>query len=172
VTDLEHNRWYAIQTRPRIEADVHHRLKQREYETFFPQILEKRSWSDRVKAIAVPAFPGYVFIRYNRSNRQTILAVPGVSAIVSFGHRPAPVDNAEIESLRILFTSKQPVFSSQFIRCGEKVRVCGGLLDGVTGTLVRREGRQYVAVSVTLLNSSVIVKVEEDQIRPFTEFAC
>jgi transcriptional antiterminator RfaH len=166
VIDLEHNRWYAVHTRPRVEADVHHRLEQYGYQTFFPQILEKRNWSDRVKAIAVPAFPSYVFLRYDHSNRQRILSLPGVCAIVSFGHKPAPVDDEEIESLMIVFKSKQPVFPSQFIHCGEKVRVCDGLFEGVTGTLVKREGHQYIAVSVALLESSVIVKVEEHQIRP------
>ena len=57
--------WYALYVRPRFEKLVHYQLAEKGYETFFPTYISRRKWSDRVKSLCLPLFPGYVFCRFD-----------------------------------------------------------------------------------------------------------
>src|SRR5690348_1031085 len=82
--------WFAIAIKPQHERAVQEGLDQKGLETFLPLYWATRRWSDRVKRLQLPLFPGYVFCRFDCSVRTPILRTPGVRAIVSFGNDPLP----------------------------------------------------------------------------------
>jgi len=75
-------------------------LQARGYESFLPVYASQRRWSDRVKEIELPLFPGYVFCQFNPLNRLPILSVPGIVHVVGVGKTPVAVDEAEIAALQ------------------------------------------------------------------------
>src|SRR2546425_463252 len=54
--------WYAIQLRPRCEKFVAVQLRNKGYEEYLPMYRSRRRWSDRVKEIQLPLFPGHIVI--------------------------------------------------------------------------------------------------------------
>src|ERR1700689_2827621 len=64
--------WFAVRTRPRHEKVVTKQLELTGVETFLPLCSQVRSWSDRRKVIALPLFPGYVFVRTPRSTQSRV----------------------------------------------------------------------------------------------------
>src|SRR5437763_1498810 len=94
--------WYAIATRPRHERTVHQQLVRKNIESFLPTVPRWSRWTDRLKRIDWPLFSGYCFARFVSDDALPILKCAGVVRIISFGGRPAPIDDREINNLRLL----------------------------------------------------------------------
>src|SRR5215475_11326606 len=92
--------WYALNVRTRFEKVVARNLKSKGYEEFLPVFRRSNHWSDRVKELELPLFPGYVFCRFNPFDRLPILTIPGVNGVVGFGKRLLPVDEDELHAVR------------------------------------------------------------------------
>ncbi|MGA9886725.1 MAG: transcription termination/antitermination NusG family protein, partial [Candidatus Acidiferrales bacterium] len=57
--------WFALQVRTRQEASVAQQLNGQGYERFLPLYKVRKRWSDRIKEVNAPLFPGYLFCRFN-----------------------------------------------------------------------------------------------------------
>src|SRR5690242_12383861 len=92
--------WYALQVRTGMEKLASAGLRGKGYEEFLPLYRTQRRWSDRVKEIEVPLFPGYLFCRFDPLDRLIpVLSTPGVSRIVAAGKAPIPVAEEEMEAV-------------------------------------------------------------------------
>lgn len=58
--NVEHP-WYAVRVKPRFERVVCQNLAAKGFVSFLPTYKERRRWSDRVRLVELPLFPGYVF---------------------------------------------------------------------------------------------------------------
>lgn len=157
--------WYAIVVKPQAERAVEAALAQKSYETFFPAIASERRWSDRVKRVDLPLFPGYVFCRFDASRRLPVMTTPGVRQIVGFGREAAPVDEAELAALRRALESGAPLKSCEYLVRGDRVEVTDGPMRGLCGWLLETKGNCRVVISVELLQRSVSVEIDRDRIR-------
>ena len=152
--------WFALQTRSRYEHFVAAMLSDKGYEPFLPVYTCRRRWSDRIKEFELPLFPGYLFCRFDPSNRLPILTTPGVIQVVGVGKKPVPVDDSEITAIQILMGSGLPGRPWAFLQVGQRVRIERGPLTGVEGILTGFRGRYRLVLSVTLLQRSVAVEAE------------
>ncbi len=152
--------WYALTTKPRHEKAAALALGAKGVEAFLPLYRARHRWSDRVKNVQLPLFAGYVFGRFSNAERARILATPGVTSIVGFGNRPAPVSPQEIESIRAMVASGLPLGPWPFLKEGQRVRIEAGPLCGVEGVLLQIRDAWRVVVSVELLQRSVAAEVD------------
>jgi transcription antitermination factor NusG len=161
--------WFALQVRSRYENIVTAHLGGMGYESFLPLYLCRRRWSDRFKEIECPLFPGYVFCRFNALDRFPILIIPGVSLIVGMGKTPVPIDEAEIAAIQAAVKSGLPSQPWPFIQIGQRVRIEHGPLCGLEGMLLDFRGQHRLVLSVTLLQRSVAVQVEDAWVTPIPQ---
>jgi len=150
--------WFALQTRCRYESFVAKQLAHKGYEILLPLYECRRRWSDRIKELELPLFPGYVFCRFNPLVRLPILMTPGVIQVVGIGRSPVPVDDAEIAAIQTAVQSGLPRQPWPFLQIGQRVRVECGPLCGLEGILVDFKGRHRLVLSMTLLQRSVAVE--------------
>ena len=80
--------WYALQVACQKEKVVTSALSQKGYECFLPLYSKRSVWSDRVKVLSAPLFPGYVFSRFDAQFRMPVVVTPNVRAIVGNGKVP------------------------------------------------------------------------------------
>jgi len=160
--------WYALHVRPRFENAVETQLGGKGYEVFLPTYVSKRRWSDRVKTIVKPLFPGYVFCRFNVGTRLPILTTPGVNSIVGIGKPPVPVDPEEIFAIRSVINSGVTSFPCDYIRDGELVQIESGPLEGLVGIVQRTKSSDRLVVSLTLLMRSVAVEIDRSWVKRVT----
>lgn len=153
--------WYALRVRSRHEDVVAMHLRARGYDSFLPLYKSRRPWSDRFKEIELPLFPGYVFCRFDPLNRLPILTVPGIVHVVGVGRTPIAIDEAELAAIQAAVESGLPRQPWPFLEIGHKVRIERGPLCGVEGILLGFRGHQRLVLSVTLLQRSVAVQVDE-----------
>lgn len=158
--------WYAICVKPNFEQTTSSCLSAKGYEHFVPTYRVRRKWSDRVKEIQRPLFPGYVFCRFPESNRLPVMTTTGVRSIVAFGRQLAAVDDSEIESIRAILNSQLEAQPWPFLQTGRKIEVCDGPLRGVEGIVVETKNGSRLVASITLLQRAVSVEIERAWVRP------
>ena len=158
--------WFALLVKSQHEKSVASALHGKGYEQFLPLYNVNRRWSDRIKQLALPLFPGYVFCRFDLNKRLGILVTPGVLQVIGAGKVPLPVDDREIEALRSIVKSGLQAEPWPFVRVGQRVRIERGSLEGVEGILLAIKRPYRLVVSVTLLQRSVAVELDQDWATP------
>lgn len=162
--------WYALHVRSNFERAVSLTLQEKGYEFFLPTYRVERNWSDRVKCIDVPLFPGYVFCRLDISARLPVLTTPGTLRIVGYGNTPAPLADSEIEAVCAVVKSNLPYQPWPSLAPGQRVLVERGPLAGVEGVMIEARRQLRLLISVELLHRSVAVEIDSTWVRPISNF--
>jgi transcription termination/antitermination protein NusG len=153
------NRWFAIRVKSNREHVCANSLSGRGYEVFLPDHKHPTVRKTAVK----PLFPGYLFCRFDYERRLPVLTVSGIVHIVGTGKMPQPIEDDEIAAIRILVKTGLPLDVNRPYTVGEKVRINGGPLAGITGIVIgfqaQRNSQPTLIVSITLLQRSVAVAI-------------
>jgi transcription antitermination factor NusG len=152
--------WFALRVKPNHEKPVAAALRGKGLQEFLPLLRSRRQWSDRVKIMDMPLFPGYLFCRLNLEDRMPLLSTPGFLYLVGIGRNPEPVDESEILSIRSVLRSGFPVTPWPSLMVGQKVQLKHGPLRGLEGVLTKIANQHRIYVSVTLLKRSISVEVD------------
>jgi len=90
------------------------------YEWFLPLLQSRRRWSDRVKEVDAPLFPGYLFCRFNPNDRLPILKTPGVTQIVGYNHVPILLMNRRSQRFAGWLLLVYPIFHAPIWKLGAR----------------------------------------------------
>jgi transcription antitermination factor NusG len=169
VTHISGLSWFALNTKFRYEDYVGKQLSAKGYEILLPVYRCRRRWSDRMKNLELPLFPGYLFCRFDANDRLPILMTPGMIQVVGFGKTPVPVEDSEIVALQRTLSSDLRREPWPYLQIGEKVRVECGALQGVEGILLSVKGGHRLVLSITLLQRSVAVELNSAWVAPIAQ---
>ena len=158
--------WYALRVRPRLEKQVSANLSAKGYELFLPLYKRKSHWSDRIKTLEVPLFPGYLFCQFDVAKRLPILQTPGVISVVGIGKCPEPIDVVEIDAVRAVVSSGVTYQPHPYLTVGDAVRVEHGALTGLVGLITQVKNDFRLIISVNLLMRSVSVEIDRSWVDP------
>ena len=150
--------WYALQTRARFERKICRQVEGKGHEAYVPVTRERRRWSDRSQTIELPLFPGYVFVRSvsEPADRLAILQTSGAYGFVTFQGVIAGIPDWQIKDLQRIEAQNTACSPYPFLRSGQRVRVCGGSLEGLEGIFVNERGGKLV-ISIEPMQRSVAV---------------
>lgn len=162
--------WFALTVGPSHERRAERCLQNQGFEAYLPVYRVRRQWSDRVKNLDTPLFPGYVFCRFAYEDRLRVLSSPGVRSVVTTGKDPAPVAEDELSAVRSLLASGRPLLPWPYLRIGQRVTIRDGRFALLRGVIVRAKDSWRVVISVDALNCSVSIEVDADQVAP--EIGC
>jgi transcription antitermination factor NusG len=160
--------WFAVKVKPKHEKSVSKILEYKGLEAFLPLFQARRRWSDRIRELQLPLFPGYVFSRFNPSRPAPILSTPGVYDVVRFGRTLAALDPLEITALQNLISSGLPSEPWPHLELGQVVEIEDGPLKGCKGVVVEFKKLPRLVLSVTLLRRSVLVELDRNWVRSIT----
>ena len=151
--------WFAAYTKHQHEKRAADLLAKKGVETFLPTYRDVRRWNDRMKALILPLFPCYLFVRTVADQKLDILKTPGIFHLVESDGRACAIPDEEIAALQklVLNESIQP---HAFLNSGDRVRIVGGALAGIEGILVRIKNHHRVVVSIELLRKSLAVEID------------
>jgi len=156
--------WYALHTRHQHEKMVDHILTNKGFNTFLPLYATTHNWKDRTKALSLPLFPCYVFLKGGIQRRLQILTTPGIYGLVSSAGQPAAIPDIEIDAIRRVLESGTRVEAYPFLKCGNWVRVKCGPLTGIEGILVRKKNISRLVLSVEILGTAASIEVAAFQV--------
>ncbi len=161
--------WYCLHTEPRQEAKVAHLLRRDlGLEVFAPRIRFRRLRAGRTLWTTEALFPSYLFARFDYSERRRqVNACRGVSRIVRFGDRPAPVEGAAMRELRALVHDHVTVEVQVEPQPGSEVVIAGGSLGGLRVLVTRLIPRDNASLFLfEMLGSAREVEVERQRVFP------
>ena len=162
----EASSWHAVRVRPRCEKIAASAIHCKDYEAFLPLYRKQSQWSDRIKDVDLPLFPGYVFCRGDFSRRPRLITTPGVIGILNFGGIPATIADVEIEAIKAVLRAGFSAEPWPYLHEGQRVRVNAGALAGVEGILVRTKSDCRIVLSVEALCRSVAVEIHRECVTP------
>jgi transcription antitermination factor NusG len=137
-------------------------LQLRGYSPYCPTQQELRRYSDRMKVVSVPLFPGYLFCQFDAQQKLPIVSTPGVDYILG-ANGPVAVEETELESIRRM--AEAGAQAQPYLVRGQRVRVSHGALEGIEGILSRdAKGAEKLVVSIKLLNQSVSLHIDRSAV--------
>jgi transcriptional antiterminator NusG len=166
VRDGSDSRWFALRVRSGCEKIVENAARNKGFEVCLPLYRCRHRWSDRVKTLELPLFPGYIFCNLNPEYRLPLLTIPAALYLVGVGKTPVPIDDGEISAIRAATESILPTEPWPFLEAGQRVVLEDGPLAGLEGLLIDNRKQQRLVVSVSLLMRSVAVEIEREWVRP------
>ena len=153
--------WFAIETRHRFEKKVVAQLAGKGFQVFLPLLAEHHQWSDRLKKISIPLFPGYAFVHLDQSKNSSraVLRTAGLIRFVSFGGIVAAIPRKQIDDQRLLLQEKGQFSLHPFVQTGQRVRIRNGCLRGLEGILLKRE-KEKLIISIQSIQRSLAIEIQ------------
>jgi transcriptional antiterminator RfaH len=161
--------WFSIHTAPRQENKVAQVLQRElELEVFAPRIRFRRMRSGKPHWTTEALFPGYLFARFDYfERRRQINALPGVTNIVHFGERPAPIADPVMAELRALVHDGETIEVAADPQPGSEIVISAGPMAGLRALVTRvLPARQRIAILLELLGGPREVEIERDRVLP------
>ena len=162
-------KWFALYTKPRQEFKAVINLEAKSIEYYLPTITIKKQWKDRKKKILEPIMRGYIFIHVNEKERLISLQNSSIVRTVCFQGKPAVIPEWEIENLKKFLSESRDFIVSNKIEIGAKVKIIEGPFSNVVGVVTGSQEDRWLAVSIELLNRSVLVRLPQESVIKFLE---
>lgn len=144
------NPWRVLHVVANHEKRVAQHLTARSLEHYLPLYAVRSKWTDRVVDLERPLFTGYVFVRFAREARISVVSAPGVLRLLGSGIGET-VSADEIERIRTGLLSGCILRPHPTVSVGEVVRVHRGVFEGVEGivTELRQQCKVIIALAAT-----------------------
>jgi len=146
-TKQEFPQWRVLHVLHNREKKVALHLRNHSIEYFLPLYTERSRWSDRTVMLERPLFPGYLFGRFARAERRSVISSPGVLRILG-NEEGNTVEHVEIERIRTAISDGHVLRPSSPIWPGIRVRVINGVFTGTEGMVTELRSNCKVIISM------------------------
>ena len=156
-------KWYILYTMPQHEKKVATLFQKKGWDYYLPLVKRKRQWSDRVKIVEFPLFPGYIFTHINWfTQRVPILEFPGALQYVRKEGAPAVMPDEQIENLKLFVVGAQAPETEpdENFPVGQRVRVNFGVLKNVEGVVSGHKSKKRIYIRLPLINQMVSTEID------------
>ena len=162
--------WYVLSTKSGREKQAEQNIRRMGVECFLPLMQEQKAIRRKIRTVIVPLFPGYLFVRINRSEHYRVVAYArGVRKIVVFWSTPVEVDSSMIEAIKRRMASSEVYMLDmrKELSIGQLVQINGGPFVGLEAVFMREmSGHQRAMVLVRTLALQARVVLEINQLIP------
>ena len=152
--------WYIAYTLPRHEKAVAQRLGSENIHCYVPLYSETHTWRQRRVKVELPLFPCYVFVKIRPETKARILSSPGlIRLLTASGGAAAVFPDEEMDALQSSLKrwSARPY---PFHRSGKRIRLKSGPFAGLEGTILRRNGKRKLIVTLDLISSAMLLDID------------
>lgn len=142
--------WYAVQYKPSEGGRALANLEYQGADCFFPKIqVEKVRRGKRVRVLE-PLFKGYLFINLSPEDPlwSRVRFTRGVSRVVAFCGKPAPIPDEVIEYVR---ASLQDINSAGGIQQGQLLKIRQGPFRGLDAVFQCYDGDERAIVLISFM---------------------
>ncbi len=164
LTDTD-RKWWCIYTISRREKDLMRKLAALEIPHYGPVIPKRyRSPNGRLRTSYVPLFPNYVFMLGTEEDRYQAMTTNCIS-------RCNPIEDRErlVNDLRQIFhvvDAGIALTPEARLQPGNRVRVRTGPFARYEGTVIRREGKTRLLLSIQFLEQGASMEMDEGLLEP------
>jgi len=164
LSDSNKRWWFALYTKPRSEFKAAEQIQAAGVQYYLPSITKVKQWSDRKKKVTEPLLRGYILVFANEKERIISLEQYSVVRCISERGRPAKIPDWQIDNFKKMLSTESDFLVKEGLVPGVKIRIKEGPFEGVIGTLQEIDNDKTLAVTIDLLNRSVIAHLPKESI--------
>ena len=145
--------WFLLQFKPNSHHQAAKNLTRQGFETFLPLHDCTSRKLSRFINISKPLFPGYMFIRFDRSNSKwhKINNTYGVSRLVTFNSILKSISSSFIDDLMMRYDLSGKLLPIQKLKKGDQVKLLKGPFANFVATVETYEDDQRIWVLMDLM---------------------
>lgn len=170
--------WYALRITYSRELALKEYLDSEQIENFLPMHYEYVVKGERKIRKLVPVVHNLIFVRSTRKRLNEIKAIVGIRLPIRYimdraTRLPITVPAAQMRSfIAVAGTFDQPVVyldpTTVSFKKGDRVRITGGLFEGVEGEFIRIKGDRRVVVSIQGIMAIATTFIHPSLIEPLS----
>jgi transcriptional antiterminator RfaH len=160
--------WFLAQVKPNADQKARRNLERQHFTTFQPLERRTRVRGGKFSTVSSPFFPGYLFISFPESPAPWSLvnSTYGVTRLVSFAGKPAPVPAAIIAALQAACGPDGVVMRAHELAPGSRVEVASGAFSQFIGEVERLTPDHRVLVLLEFMGKQTRVNLPAVDLRP------
>jgi transcriptional antiterminator RfaH len=160
--------WFLAQLKPNADQRARRNLERQHFMTFQPLERRTRLRGGKFTTVLSPFFPGYLFISYpeNPAPWSLVNSTYGVTRLVSFAGKPAPVPGPILAALKAACGPDGVVTQEQELAPGSRVAVANGAFMHFIGEVERLTPDQRVLVLLDFMGKQTRVNLPAADLRP------
>jgi transcription antitermination factor NusG len=151
--------WWAVYTKPRQEKAVTRQLLAQDTPFYLPLTRSNHYYRGRRRTSYTPVFGSYLFVFGTDYERVDALTTNRILRTLLVKDREQLLD--DLRNLRGLVESGVPVRLETQLEPGDRVRVKSGMLRGVEGTILRRDGTTRLLVAVNFFQQGASAEIDD-----------
>jgi hypothetical protein len=156
--------WWVAHTRARFEKALAFDLTAKGIEYFLPMIERVKMSGGRKRKLLLPLFPSYLFFCGNSDSRYAALATNRLCQAIPVTDREKFV--GELVALELALSHHAHLDLYPFAAIGRRCRVRVGPLQGIVGTVVRRDNETRLVLQVSMLGQGASLEIDTDLLEP------
>jgi len=154
--------WWVAHVKSRNEKALAHDLIRRNIHYFLPMSWKVRRQSHRTIKSLLPLFGGYLFFCGDENERVELLRTNRVANLIDVGDQEKLVD--ELAQIEHALRAGVSLIPHEYFRAGQRCRIIGGPLAGLTGIVIRSGKTTRLLLQVDLLGQAASVETNIDMI--------
>jgi transcription antitermination factor NusG len=154
--------WYVAHTRPRCEKKLVQYCAREGFSTTLPLYHVLHKYRGKTVEFQKPLFPGYVFLRLEKLERQKVYQSDYVANLLEVVDQEL-FENQLNDILQAIDTGMDVCLAPQ-ITAGDRVRIKSGPLRGMEGLVENRKGQVQVLLRLDFISQAAAVSMEADNL--------
>jgi transcription antitermination factor NusG len=154
--------WFVAHTRPRCEKKLVQYCEREGLSTTLPLYRVAHKYRGKTVEFQKPLFPGYVFLRLEKLERQKVFQSDYVANLLDVVDQEL-FEHQLNDILQALDTGYEICLAPQ-ITAGNHVRIKSGPLRGMEGLVEKRTGKVQVLLRLDFISQAAAVSMEADNL--------
>jgi len=162
MTDNNAMAWHVLHTRPRCEKKLAAYCRISRLEHYLPLRAEIKVVQRRKTEVRKPLFPGYVFVRFDPSQRIRVLKSRQVVRVLTVNDQAGFLN--EISQIQKALEVEPGLGACPALTRGTMARIVTGPFRGLEGVVGAIKGQTRVILNVNMIGQGVPVEVTTDML--------
>jgi transcription antitermination factor NusG len=156
-------KWFVAHTRPRREKKLVDFCARHGFAATLPCYDSAHKYRGKTVVFRKPLFPGYVFLRLEQSQRDTVRQNDHVANLLEVFDQE--IFENQLQDILTALESNLGVRLAPAIGEGMRVQIKDGPLQGIEGWVEKRYGMSTVLLRLDFISQAAAVKLEAHQLQ-------
>jgi len=164
IPRMEGIEWYVAHTRPRCEKKLAEYCQRESLQVTLPCYNSAHKYRGKTVVFRKPLFPGYVFLRILKNQRNLVLQSDYVANLLEVVDQQ--LFEQQLEDILLALETEVEIRLAPSIGKGTKVLIKQGPLRGVEGWVEDRYGMNTVLLRLDFIGQAAAVKIDATDLEP------
>jgi transcriptional antiterminator RfaH len=160
--DATEHHWFAVRTRSKCEKMVCDALQRKKIHAYVPLQQTTRRYTRKIKHYNKPLITCYIFVKIVKAEYVPVLETENVAGFIKFDRNLLSIPEEEINLLRRIVMEPDIELEAMpgAFDVGDPVSITAGPLTGMSGLVVKVEGRRKLQIELQKMGYSLLLTID------------